>query len=44
MQFYGIVYDVGYQTFVQWASEFNSTNPYLIAEARSNCVVIYKKV
>jgi hypothetical protein len=42
MKFYGVVYNVGYQTFIEYAREFNQTNRYLRAEARSNCVVIYK--
>ena len=42
MRFYGVVYNVGYQTFVEYAREFNRTNRYLRAEARSNCVVIFK--
>lgn len=42
MKFYGVVYNVGYQTFIEYAREFNATHRYLKAEARSNCVVIFK--
>lgn len=42
MKFYGVVYNVGYQTFIEYAREFNKVNRYLKAEARSNCVVIFK--